>query len=199
MNQTLRLGGLALTAGLLSACANQAPPASARAHMAAAPTSATVAAAAMAKELFVVLPDDGRMYAFGDAKNYFDYMNHGEVTLTRTHIGEGPGGKTLVFGITSADVKANVPSMGERVLSGEVAPAPDFYGEVFKDGRFYLFDDLKHMKEFAAFGEAPYSYTDVGVGPRGETLVCVMSRDGYKRGKPQARVDRFKAIRVAGK
>ncbi|MBE0548045.1 MAG: hypothetical protein IH627_10420, partial [Rubrivivax sp.] len=111
----------------------------------------------------------------------------------------GPGGKTLVFGITGDDVKSNKPSRGEQILGGSLSSGAGFYGEAFKSGRFYLFGSLKDMTDFTAFGEVPYSYTDIGVGPKGETLVYVMNKDSYKLGKPQDRVERFKALRMAVK
>jgi len=202
MTHTAQVSTLIFLVAGLAGCATQAPqatPASApvAAPVAAAPSAAP--AAEVAKELYVVLPDDGRIYAFGDTKNYFDFLTHGEVTLTRTRIGEGPGGKTLVFGITADDVKANKPSLGEKVMLSGLPAAPEFYGEVFKGGRFYVFGDLKDIKDFTAFGEVPYSYTDIGAGPKGETLVYVMNSASYKLGKPEVRVERFKALRVAGK
>jgi hypothetical protein len=147
----------------------------------------------------MVLPETGRIHVFGDTKNYFDFLEHGEVALTRTVIGGGPGGKTLVYGITGDDVKANVPSRGELVLNGKDTGMAPFYGEAFKNGRYYLFGDLKDMTDFAAFGEVPYSYTDIGVGPKGETIVYVMNKDSYAKGKPMDRVQRFRALRVAAK
>ena len=74
----------------------------------------------------MVLPESGRIHAFGDTKNYFDFLAHGEVLLTRTRIGEGPGGRTLVYGITADDVKTNRPSLGEQVMGGSLAPAADW-------------------------------------------------------------------------
>lgn len=198
MSLTVRYGALAVMAALAAGCATAPAPAPAPAPkpMAAAPMPA---AATAPVELFVVLPDTGRVHAFGDTKNYFDFLAHGEVALTRTQIGTGPGGKTLVFGITGDDVKANRPSRGEQILGGTAPAASGFYGEAYKGGRFYLFGDLKDMKDFTAFGEVPYSYTDIGVGPKGETLVYVMNKDSYKKGKPQDRADRFKTLRVASK
>lgn len=192
MNLTVRYGALAAIAALAAGCATAPAPAP-------APAKAPMAASATAADLFVVLPENGRVYAFGDTKNYFDFLAHGEVALTRTRIGAGPDGKTLVYGITKDDVKANRPSRGEQIMEGALPAGTPFYGEVFKNGRFYLFGDLKEMKDFAAFGEVAYGYTDVGVGPKGESLVYVMNKESYKKGKPQDRTDRFKALRVASK
>ena len=193
MTSIARFGALVATAAMAAGCVTA--PATVR-----APAPASAPAASMASdELYVVLPENGRVYAFGDTKNYFDFMKHGEVVLTRTQIGAGPGGKTLVYGITKADVKANRPSRGEEILQGKTPPAGPFYGEAFKSGRYYLFGDLKDMKDFTAFGEVPYSYTEIGAGPNGETLVHVMNKKSYAKGKPVERVERFKALRMGSR
>jgi hypothetical protein len=198
---SIRYGALFAVVALAAGCATDPAPATKAAPpaAAAAPASAAAPAAAPASapvELYVVLPDTGRIHAFGDTKNYFDFLAHGEVALTRTQIGAGPGGKTLVFGITGDDVKANRPSRGEQVMSGGLPATGGFYGEVFKDGRFYLFGDFKDMKDYMAFGEVPYSYTNVGAGPKGETIVMVMNKDSYAKGRPDGRMARFAQLRA---
>ncbi len=203
MTSFCRLGSLALAVAGLAACATQAPltPAPAATDKPATTSSMTQPAApltaAEAKVFFAVLPDSGRIHAFGDTQNYFNFLSHGEVPLTRTRIGEGPNGRTLVYGITSDNVKANQPSLGEQVMAGTLPAAPDFYSEAFKSNRFYVFGDLKDMKDFMAFGEVPYSYTDVGAGPKGETLIYVMNKASYAQGKPLDRIERFKSLRTA--
>lgn len=198
----IRLSALGLMATILAACASTAPsptPAPAAAPVAAVKPVVAVAANAQGPvDLFMVLPDTGRIHAFGDTKNYFDFVTHGEVALTRTQVGAGPGGKTLVFGITGDDVKLNKPSMGEEVLSGKLA-GTSFYGEALRDGRYFLFGSLKDMTDFVAFGEIPYSYTDIGAGPKGETIVMVMNKDSFAQGRPVSRLERFKAIRAGVK
>jgi hypothetical protein len=189
--------GAAVVAALLAGCATQPAPApKAEAPKAdAKPAAAAPAAQPEATEYFVVQPEDGRYYAFGSFKLYQDYLAHGEVALTRTRIGAGPTGQTVVFGITNDDVKAGKPSVAELVFDAKLSPAPNFYGEVFKGGRYYVFDNLKALKEFAAFGEVPYSYTDIGAGPNGATIVWVMDKDSYAKGKPTQRMQRFQALR----
>ena len=199
MTTSVRYGMLAAIAALAAGCATAPAPTAKPAASAAPAAAATTPADAAPVELFVVLPESGRVHAFGDTKNYFQFLEHGEVALTRTQVGAGPGGKTLVFGITGDDVKANKPSRGEQILAGTLPSARGFYGEAFKNGRYYLFGDLKDMTNFTAFGEVPYSYTDIGAGPRGETIVHVMNKDSYAKGKPQDRAERFKALRVAQK
>lgn len=209
MNQKMRMAAcvagtaVALVLGGCAADGNQpAPAAAAPAAKPAAPAAAaapasTAATAPTAREFFIVLPESGRIHAFGDTRNYFDYLANGEVMLTRTQIGVGPKGETVVFGITKDDVKKNQPSQAELVYQDKLPAAEDFHGEVFKNGRYYVFGDLKDMKAFAAFGEVPYSFTDIGAGPKGETLVWVMNKDSYKKGRPLATIERFKQLRAA--
>lgn len=202
MKTSLQLVSLTLAVAGLAGCATNTPMAPKVATTMAAPAAPTAPAAAPApgaQVFFAVLPESGRIHAFGDTRNYFDFLSHGEVTLTRTQIGAGPGGRTVVYGITGDDVKANKPSLGEQVMAGSLAPAAGFYGEVLKDSRYYVFGDLKDLKNFLAFGEVPYSYTDIGVGPKGESLVYVMNKDSYAKGKPTDRGERFKLLRMAAK
>lgn len=201
MNRLSMFTALAAAAALAAGCATApAPRPQAAAPAAAVPAAPAPAAPAAAPvELFVVLPESGRVHAFGDTKNYFQFLEHGEVALTRTQVGAGPGSKTLVFGITGDDVKANRPSRGEQVLAGTVPASGGFYGEAVKGGRYYLFGDLKDMTAFTAYGEVPYSYTEIGAGPKGETIVHVMNKDSYAKGKPTDRSERFKALRLVQK
>ncbi|WP_333708566.1 hypothetical protein [Tepidimonas ignava] len=180
------------------ATGGQAPAAAAASAPTTAAAAAPTSAPAQAAEFYVVLPEDGRYYAFGSFKLYQDYLAHREVALTRTRIGAGPTGQTVVFGITGDDVKSGKPSVAELVYDGQLTPAANFYGEVFKNGRYYVFDNLALLREFAAHGEVPYSYTDIGAGPQGATVVWVMDKEGYAKGKPSARVQRFQSLR-AGK
>lgn len=205
MKQKLRMAALlagTAAALALTGCAtdmNQAAPAATApaAKPAAAPVAEKTAAAPTAKEFFIILPESGRIHAFGDTKNYLQFLATGEVALTRTQIGAGPKGETIVYGITKDDVKKNQPSLGELIYQDKLPAAAEFHGEVFKNGRFYVFGDLKDMKAFAAFGEVPYSYTDIGAGPKGETLVWVMNKNSYKKGRPAATIERFQQLRAA--
>lgn len=207
LNPAVRLLALSAAALVVAGCATAPSGDKASAPAAAAapapkpgtpPSAGAPAPAAGTTELYAVLPDTGRVHAFGDLKNYADFLVHGEVMLTRTVIGAGPGGKTVVYGITGDDVKGNRPSAAEQVLSAAAEP-PAFYGEVFRAGRFFLFGSRKDMVDFMAFGEVPYSYTEIGAGPQGETLVMVMNKDSYPKGKPMARLERFKALRAGAK
>ncbi len=192
------LGTTLLAAALLGACASapDVPGAGTTAAPAAAVAApAPVPAAVTTLSYFAVLPEDERHYLFGDAKTYLSYLQHGEVALTRTRVGASPAGTSVVFGITADDVKDNRPNAAELIFDGKLKPAAAFYGEVFKDGRYYVFHDLGDMKQFLEHGEAALTFTDVGTGPNGATQVWVMNKDTMPKGRPTATMATFKALR----
>ncbi|MGQ9724578.1 MAG: hypothetical protein ACUVVU_04375 [Tepidimonas sp.] len=176
---------------LLGGCASTPAPTSTD-----KPAAAATQASESVKSLFVALPEDGRIYYFTDTKLYFDYLNTEEVALRQTRIGAGPSGQTVVFALSNADVKAKTASLAERLYDGKItADGKEFYGEVFKDGRFYVFDRYPDMKAFIEHGEVGLAITDIGAGPKGETLVWVLNNETAKKGRPTARIERFKTLR----
>lgn len=183
---------LSISALMLGGCAGNpaTPPSTSK------PADAPAAAPAqVVKTLFVAQPEDGRLYYFTDQKLYVTFLEHAEVALRQTRIGGGPSGQTVVFALTNEDVKSKAPSAAERLFDGKLTvDAKDFYGEVIKDGRFYVFDDYADMKAFVEHGEVGLAITDIGAGPKGETLVWVLNQKTAKNGRPTARIERFKAL-----
>jgi hypothetical protein len=170
--------------------AKAAPPAPAPAPAAAAPTTATK------MYYFMVMPEDGRLYVFGDPKNYLAYREHNEVPLTRSRIGAGPQGQTVVFGITNDDVKANRPSAAEMIYDKKIELKDPFYGEVFKDGRYHVFGSAKDFKDYLEHNEITYTFAMIGEGPKGASVIYALNRDTVKQGRPTAIIDEFKALRA---
>ena len=191
--QRFLLGGVALAAVLLAGCATSTPPAAS----ASAPVASTHATATAPVQYFAVLPEDERYYLFGDAQLYLSYLKHGEVALTRTRIGASPTQTTVVFGMTNADAKSSKPLAAEILFDGKATTTSPFYGEVFKDGRYYVFNEYKDMTTFLEHGEAALTFTDIGAGPDGATQVWVMNNVTMKKGRPLETMAMFKAIRAA--
>ncbi len=207
--QTLsRVGASLLALGVLGGCASQAPakpdskPAASSAPAAAAPTAQTAQpapvaqpAAAAPEHYFMVFHENGRIYAFGDSRNYLLFLEHDEVPLTRTRIGAGPAGETVVFGITHDDAKKlDAPSKGEMFYDGKAGEVGPFYGEVVRDGRFYVFGEWKDFKDYLAHREVTYTFTEIGTGPKGETVIYALNKDTVKQGRPARLVEQFKAL-----
>lgn len=134
---------------------------------------------------------DGRIYIFDDYTLYNDFNKQGHTPYILARIGAGPKGKTIKFGLTSKDKKKQSGIASVDLYDGKLAPAENFYGEMRKEGRIYVFSTLSDMKEVRTIGEAAYRFTDIGSGPEGETIVYVLNKSNKKK-KPVALIEAFK-------
>jgi hypothetical protein len=142
---------------------------------------------------YYVVYQDGRIYAFDDFKVYQDFLELGETTFRFTRIAAGPKGETVVFGLRKVDKKKPMESGVVNLYDGKAEGIPvGFYGEVVKDGRVYIFSEWADLQSFIKVGEATFRYTDIGAGPKGETLVYVLNKSNKKK-KPVALMAVYKA------
>ncbi len=192
---TLRVSaGLAAAAllALASGCATQ------QASKPAAEQTASKPATQTEDNLFIAYNDEnGRIYVLGDPSLYRLYLQTGEVALTRTRIGAGPDGATVVFGMNKDDAKTGGPTLAEQYYDGAKQPQGPFYGEVFKGGRFYVFNEWKDMADYLKHGEVALTYTEIGAGPDGETVVYALNKDSAKNGPPKAAIAQFHRMHPA--
>ncbi|MDD3447316.1 MAG: hypothetical protein PHS60_18085 [Zavarzinia sp.] len=134
---------------------------------------------------------DGRIWVFGNADLYRGFLGGKEVALQVTRIGAGPNGETVKFGITKDESKMIETLPQIAAIDGKLdGVAQGFYGETFKDGRFYVFDDWNDMKAFRKSGDAPLAFTYIGKGPNRATVVYVRNKSTAKV-KPVAAMERF--------
>jgi len=135
---------------------------------------------------------EGRLYVFDDKKTYDEFLSVGETSFRQTFIGSGPKGQTVVFGVTSEDKKKHFSQIASyNLYHGLLASADDFYGEMRLENRIYVFDSLDDMKSVREVGEASLRYTEIGSGPKGETVIYVLRNDN-KKVKPIALIEAFK-------
>ena len=64
-------------------------------------------------------------------------------------------------------------------------------GETRLENRIYVFDSIDDMKAVREVDEASLRYTDIGSGPKDETVVYVLHSDN-KKVKPVALIEEFK-------
>ncbi len=135
---------------------------------------------------------EGRIYIFDDYKTYDTFNQVGETAYRLTRIGAGPEGETVVFGLTKKDKKMR-SGLGSVALYEGTAEgiSEGFYGEVVDDGRIYVFSEWADLKAFLSVGEAPYRFTEIGSGPKGETVVYVLNKKNKKK-KPVDLMAEFK-------
>ena len=135
---------------------------------------------------------EGRLYVFDDKATYNEFLSVGETSFRQTFIGTGPHGQTVVFGMTSKDKKKHFSQIaGYNLYHGTLPAAGNFYGETRLENRIYVFDSIDDMKAVREVGEASLRYTDIGSGPKGETVVYVLRSDN-KKVKPVALIEEFK-------
>lgn len=190
LNKHLRITTLIVAMGLAGAmggCASNGAKTSATPAAAPAAETKTVAE----QQLFMTFHENGRVYVLGDSNLQMIFMQTDEVALTRTRIGEGPDGRTLIFGMNKDDAKRGGPTDTENMYDGKLEPAGAFYGEVFKDNRYYVFVIWQDMAAYLKHGEVSLTHTEIGVGPKGETVIYALNKDTSKLGRPVAAIERF--------
>ena len=134
---------------------------------------------------------DGRIYFFYDKSLYQSFLKTGHTAYMIARIAAGPKGETLKFALTSKDKKkrAGIPSID--LIEGVAKPSQPFYGEMRMEGRIYVFNSIQDMNDVRKVGEAPYRFTEIGSGPKGETVVYVLNKTN-KKNKPEALIAEFK-------
>ena len=169
-----------------------ANPAAAPAAASAAPMTAT----APMQHYFLVFHENGRIYPIADVKNYLAFLDVDELIYTRTRVGAGPEGETLVFGIEKKEADdLNKPAKAELFYDGKMEVAGPFYGEVVKDGRFLVFGTWQDFKDYLVNKEITYTFTEVGSGPKGETVIYALNKTTSKEGRPVKLIEAFNALR----
>jgi hypothetical protein len=185
----------ALALGLMAGCASQqTTPAAAPAP--APKTEAPKAEAATAVDnFFLIYHENGRIYPIADAKNYLEFLHTGELIFTRTRVGAGPDGATLVFGIERKETSdLTKPAKAELFFDGKYEPTGPFYGEVIRDGRFLVFGTWHDFKDYLKNKEITFTFTEVGTGPKGETVIYALNKETVKQGRPVKLVEQFRSL-----
>lgn len=184
--------------GVMSGCATQTNTTKAPESKPAATAPATAAAqpaAAVAANYFLVYHENGRIYPIADSKNYLAFLDVDELIYTRTRVGAGPDGETIVFGIEKKESDdLNQPSKAELFYDGKMEVTGPFYGEVFRDGRFFVFGEWTDFKDYLAHKEITFTFTEVGTGPKGETVIYALNKKTKDEGRPVALVEAFKKL-----
>lgn len=164
-----------------------------------APATAAAAAPATAQKVtyFMVVPESGRLHVFADPKTYLMYLANGEVPYTRTRIGAGPQGQTVVFGLGKSELKAT-PSTAEKIFDGSMPGGDDFYAEVVRNGRYHVFGSWRDFQDFMKNNEITYTFTQIGSGPKGESVIYALNKETVKKSPPTAMMEQFRRLRTGG-
>ena len=130
---------------------------------------------------------DGRIYVIADAGDLKEFLSNGELPLRVTRIGGGPKGETVVFGIARPESKKKDGFGAVEMYDGRrQGSAKNFYAEVCREGRCYVFGSWADLEAFRQSG-ATANLSDAGLtGPGGEAVMVAQPAD--------ALIERFKTI-----
>ena len=148
------------------------------------------------KEVYEV-HEDGRIHVFYNRKMYQDFLKIGETPYRLVKIAKGPNKETIVFGLDKKDKKLKKRTKERTgvaaidLYDGKATADKQFYGEVRKHGRIYVFNDFKDMEPVRQFGHPNFFYMEVASGPEKETVFYVLNKKTKKK-KPLALIDTFK-------
>ena len=135
---------------------------------------------------------EGRINQFYDQKTFESFMSVGETAYRFTRIGAGPNGETMVFGVSRADKNKGGETPAAMLWDGKL-DVSNFYGEMYKHGRIYVFNNKADMDSVRKIGEPSFMFTEIGSGPNGETVVYVLNKNTKKQ-KPVDLIAQFKSM-----
>ena len=102
---------------------------------------------------------------------------------------------TVVYGVnhgslTKKDKKLKKPVAAIELYDGKLK-VDDFYAEMHKHGRIYVFNRFDDMQPVRDFGHPNFMHSKIGSGPNGETVVYVLNKKN-KKFHPYALIAEFK-------
>lgn len=107
---------------------------------------------------------EGRIYVLADAKTYADFLKTGEIPYSSKKIGGGPGGKTIVYGLTKNETKMlekNPKAQGaaQKMYEGGLkGMEKNFFGLIETSEGYYVFASWSELQKFKSAGStAGYS------------------------------------------
>ena len=126
---------------------------------------------------YMVWEHAGRIYVIGQAKTNSFFAEHRHLPYTKTLIGAGPRGETVIFEVNKKDA-ALVPRLMEIFLN---TPYPlDSEGADYNvlgyQGRLFVLGQASTVEKFMAHKHLPYTRTLLGAGPQGQTVIFEVAK-----------------------
>ncbi|MES0874721.1 hypothetical protein [Sinimarinibacterium thermocellulolyticum] len=149
-------------------------------------------AAPRANRFYAEVHRDARIYVFADADVYARFLWSGRIEHAVTAIGAGANGQTVQFALSRAEAREQerrvawrgaAQAMFEGLLAGD---GESFYGEVYRDGRIYVFASWAALQRFRRDGALPDAERLTDFGPEQQTVIVA--------GPVEATLTRFRAI-----
>ena len=128
----------------------------------------------------------GRIYIVGQKETYIGLLNTGHMPYTRTFIGEGPKGETIVVEVDKKD-----KTLADRLWT-QYRTANPYYKQVEKHGRIYVAGQKETYIGLLNTGHMPYTKTLIGAGPDRKTVVFEVNKKDA--GLTKRLIEQFNAV-----
>lgn len=118
-----------------------------------------------------------RHYVTGSDKMHKMFAEHQHLPYTKTLLGAGPNGETVVFEVAKKDA-----SFAEGLIEKYnqipflITSKGDTYNVYKYNGRIYVIGDPKTRDFFVEHHHLPYTKTLLGAGPGGETVIFEVNK-----------------------
>lgn len=126
---------------------------------------------------FTVWAYADRHYVTGSEKMNKMFAEHHHLPYTKTILGAGPHGETVVFEVDKKD-SAFVEGLMEKYNQTTflIESKGDNYNVYKYNGRIYVIGDPKTRDSFVEHHHLPYTKTLLGAGPGGETVIFEVNK-----------------------
>jgi len=114
---------------------------------------------------------NNRLYVIGDEAMKASFVAHKHLPYTKTTLGGGPQGETVIYDVKKKD---SVYTEGLMERFNEIAwmlESNDIYTAWKYKGRIFVIGDAKMNEKFSTHKHLPYTKTLLGAGPHGETVI----------------------------
>ncbi len=145
--------------------------------------------------LFLEEHRDGRIYAFDDLQNYQRFLACGQPTYPLIRVWAGPHSETLEFARTEQYRDRDSGFPGIDLYEGKANAETPFYGEIHRDGRYYVFTTWSQMNAFRSNSRVERAYTEERAGPQGESVIYSLATGDEN--PPQTAMGYFRRIHNA--
>ncbi|MFN2258064.1 MAG: hypothetical protein ABR516_06255 [Desulfuromonadaceae bacterium] len=114
---------------------------------------------------------DGRIYVIGSEETRADFEQHKHLPYTKTLLGAGPNGETVIFEVDKSDAAYADSLIDEYNSIPWVLEENATYTAWKYQGRIYVIGNAETNASFARHKHLPYTKTILGAGPGGETVI----------------------------
>jgi hypothetical protein len=118
-----------------------------------------------------------RHYVTGSEKRHKMFAEHQHLPYTKTILGAGPNGETVVFEVAKKDSSfvENLIKKYKQIPFLVTSKGDNF--SVYKfNGRIYVISNPKTRDFFVKHHHLPYTKTLLGIGPGGETVIFEVNK-----------------------